>query len=568
MEFFGTGGAGRRRLKTGLLMGTGTALALSVLAVTPAAAADSSASIKAQLDALTAQINALSARDAAQAAQIKALNDQLQQLTATPPTPPAPPVVFTAPGTPPTFDQTNVAVQQSPGNVPGRSGYPPELSNGVNPALGTAPFAAVVGTNPVGAGNPTVKLSLSGQVDREEVYGNDGRAGEFRNLDNNISSTRFRFQGESWINSQTSAGANIELEIRPNSSSNTGLTPDGSNSVTNFTGGIANVGSTTGAPASNSTGVPTVRWAEAFISNTEWGALHLGFGGTAGYLTNEMDLSGTFYAGYENVSDTDGGFSFRQNGEARVPAGAGNTFITAPSGAFGPAVGSVFFFFDGLVRNDRIRYNSPQWNGFQFSTSAIDGGAVDFALRYGGNWYGTIVQAGGAITLATSLNHAAPNAYAYSSGVPTVASTLVGQGSTPPIITGPSAAGSTQYNGSVSVLTPIGINLTLAGGYQDVIYQDPLHKNLSPDLIYAKLGWKTPTPWFSIGPTAFAVSFAQNDDLLYHGDTAKDYGVLFEQEVNPASMSVYMSYHHQTLDRDFGSYLPIDVVTAGGIVRF
>ncbi|HVJ54450.1 MAG TPA: hypothetical protein VM689_18445, partial [Aliidongia sp.] len=324
---------------------------------------------------------------------------------------------------------------------------------------------------------------------------------------------------------------------------------------------------------------PTVRWAEAFISNKEWGALHLGFGGTAGYLTNEMDLSGTFYAGYENVSDTDGGFSFRQRGDAihlagaanaqtGVPAGAGNTFISSPNGAFGPAVGSVFFFFDGKVRDDRLRYDSPMWNGFQFSTSAIDGGAYDFALRYGGNWWGTIVQAGAAVTLATSLNHAAPNAYAYSNGVPTAANALVGQGGTPPIITGPSANGSTQYNGSISMLHPSGVNLTLAGGYQDVIYQDPLHRNISPDLFYAKLGWKTPVPWFSLGPTAFAVSFAENDELLYAGDHAKDYGVLFEQEINPASASLFVSYHHQTLERDFGSYAPIDLVTAGGIVRF
>jgi hypothetical protein len=436
MNLFGTGGAARRRLKAGLLMGTGTALALSVLAIAPASAADGNASLKAQIDALMAQVNALAAHDQAQSAQIKALNDQIQQLKVAPPPAPATPLIFTAPGAQPTFDQTNVAVSQSPGNVPGRSGYAPESSNGANPALGpapgTAPFVGVIGTNPVGSGNPSVKLSLSGQVDREEIYGNDGRAGEFRNVDNNISSTRFRFQGESWINSTTSAGTNIELEIRPNSSSNTALTSDGSNSVTNFSGGVPNVGSTTGAPASNTTGTPTVRWAEAFITNTDFGAIHLGFGGTSGYLTAENDLSGTFYAGYVNVSDTDGGFAFRQsapaihlagaaNAHTGVPAGAGNTFISSPAGAFGPAVGSVFFFMDGDVRNDRLRYDSPQWNGFQFSTSAIDGGAYDFALRYGATWFGTQVQAGAAVTLATSLNHAAPNAYAYSNGVPTEA---------------------------------------------------------------------------------------------------------------------------------------------------
>ncbi|HVJ55202.1 MAG TPA: hypothetical protein VM689_22270, partial [Aliidongia sp.] len=90
MDRFGTGGAGRRRLKTGLLMGSGTALAMSVMAIAPAQAADGNASLKAQIDALSAQVKALAAHDQAQGAEIKALTDQLQQLQ-TPPAATAPP---------------------------------------------------------------------------------------------------------------------------------------------------------------------------------------------------------------------------------------------------------------------------------------------------------------------------------------------------------------------------------------------------------------------------------------------------------------------------------------------
>ena len=96
-------------------------------------------------------------------------------------------------------------------------------------------------------------MSLSGQIDRTEVYGNDGKAAEFRNLDNNISSSRFRFQGDSQINPSTSVGGIFEMELRPNSSSNTTLTSDSSNSVTNFTGGVATPMSPTpiGAPCTS-----------------------------------------------------------------------------------------------------------------------------------------------------------------------------------------------------------------------------------------------------------------------------------------------------------------------------
>jgi hypothetical protein len=613
MNLYGTGGAARRHVKAGLLLGAGTALALSVLAITPAAAADTGASLKAQIDALVAQVTALAAHDQAQTAQIKALNDQIQQLKATPA--PAPVAVAAPPAySLPTIDQAPVVATagygSAPGNVPGHAAYAPEAANGCligcasvvgqGPAVTTAPFASFTGTSPVGAGNPTVKLSLSGQVDRMEVYGNDGRASSFVNEDNNISSTRFRFQGESWINSTTSAGAYIEAEIRPNSSSNTALTTDGSNSVTNFTGGVAGVGSTTGAPANNTTAVPTVRWADTFITNTYWGAVHLGFGASSGYLTAENDLSGTFYAGYVNASDTDGGFSFRQNGAALLPVGTAavaattstvsttingkaTTIVTqtapakaanatalalSPNGAFGPTVASVFFFFDGDVRNDRIRYDSPLWNGFQFSTSEIDGGATDVALRYAAEWFGTEIQAAGAATFATSLNHGTPAAYGYSSGIPTAANAAAAQG-TIPLSYQISTAGSNQYDGSVALYNkPTGLNLAVAGGFQDVVYQDPLHHNLDPTLLYVKGGWKTPTPWFDFGTTAFALGYLQNDNLIYAGDRAKEYQVLLEQEITPAAMSLYASYHHQTLDREAGSYLPIDLITVGAVARF
>jgi hypothetical protein len=618
MDLLGKGRAERRQLKAGLLMSAGMALVLSISPISVALAADDNAAMKAQLDALTQQLKALAAQNQAQSAQMKALNDQVQKLQAAPVAAAATGVTVTAPGVAPTFDQSNVAVTQSPGNLPGLSGV--GVESVINPylagqakvdpnytgsAVSSAPFAGATGTNPVAAGNPVVRLSLSGQVDRQLLYGDDGHAREIRNVDNNISSTRFRFIGESWINPQTSAGAYIELEIRPNSSANTALTTDTVNSPTNFSGSIAGVGSTTGAVANNTTGTPTVRWADSFISNTDWGTIHLGWGATSGYLASEIDMSGTFYAGYVNAPDFDGGFSFRQKGQALVPVGTAavaavpavlvgpggaatgpatiktaavpakaanaTALVLSPDNAFGPTVSSMFFFMDGLVRTARLRYDSPLLYGFTFSASAIDGGATDLGFRYGGNYFGTQVAASGAVTFATSLNHAAPAAYAYSSGIPpagTTPSALITQNGAPPLSTSSAANGSTQFNGSVGILHPSGFNLSMAGGYQQVIYQDPLKQNLSPDLFFVKAGYRTMTPWFSIGPTAFAVSYLANDDLLYHGDEARDYGVEFEQEILSTATSLYAGYHHQTLHREFGTYRPIDAISTGAIVRF
>src|SRR4029077_15830838 len=206
-------------------------------------------------------------------------------------------------------------------------------------------------------------VSLSGQVDRALIYGDDGKSNAFRNVDNIISSTRFRFVGEGRVTPETTLGTNLEMEIRANPSNSTTL-------VQNAPQAAANVS-------------PTIRQAEVFVAGLDWGDVRLGFGSTASYLTNEFDLSGSFIAHYVGFAEMDGGFAFRQKGNTLVPGGPGGRLLLSPNGAFGPAVGSVFNNFGGLGRDDRVRYDTPVWEGLQFSTSYVDGGSWDAALRLG-----------------------------------------------------------------------------------------------------------------------------------------------------------------------------------------
>src|SRR6202023_285563 len=87
-----------------------------------------------------------------------------------------------APGVPPP-NARNVVVTQQPGNLPGRSVGPPNTATGVGPPGGPQPVAAA----PISSGGDKVRLSLSGQVDRALLYGNDGKSSALRHVDNIIS---------------------------------------------------------------------------------------------------------------------------------------------------------------------------------------------------------------------------------------------------------------------------------------------------------------------------------------------------------------------------------------------
>lgn len=517
--------------------------ALTLLPATGMAATDPA--VEAQLKALAQQLQIVQQQNNQ---QIQALTLQVQQLQAQLAATQGSPAATVVGGVVPPPKGT--IVTKNPGNMDAISTIAPYTAAGPGAPDNMPKTPAAV----VASGADRVKVSISGQVDRMEIYGNDGRSSSTRNVDNNNSSSRLRFVGEGRINQDTSGGFNIETQITPNSSANTSLTQDSPSSVNNFT-------PTGGSSANNVGGTFTARQVETFVQNKNWGAVRLGFGSTATYLTTEVDQSGTAVASYVNIADLDGGFAFRQRGAARIPGTAPGSFVTSPSNAFGPSVGTVFNYMDGLVRDDRIRYDSPMFGPVQFAGSLVDGGAFDLAVRYGAIWEGVKLSAAFGFADADGRNHSAPaNAYGYASA---------------PIATGPlstasiadtSANESKQYTGSVSVLLPNGLNATFAGGTRDVKYTDPTGRPLSPAMYYAKLGYLT--RFWDFGQSAFSIDYVENDELNFAGDTARGYGIAFVQNVDDAGLELFVSGHLQSLSRSFASYYDITTVTAGARVRF
>ena len=214
-------------------------------------------------------------------------------------------------------------------------------------------FAEETGT--VFSTNPGVRLSFSGQVNRGVLFADDGEETETFFVDNDNSSTRFRFKAEGDIASNTVAGINIEIEAESNSTAE--VSQDRRNvSDVEFL---------------------NPRKLEFFIAGDNFGRVTVGMGDTVSNNASEVDLSGTAVVGYSSVEDAAGGIQFRD--------GAGNLS--------GTTIGAAFTNLDGLSRQDRLRYDTPSFGGLTLSASAGVAGSgetgdefYDVAARYKGNF--------------------------------------------------------------------------------------------------------------------------------------------------------------------------------------
>lgn len=336
--------------------------------------------------------------------------------------------------------------------------------------------------DPVVTGPSHVRLSLSGQVNRGVLYVDDGAETEFLHVDNDNSSTRIRFVGEADYDADITVGTQIEVQFESNSTADIkidGSAPGGSNSFTE-------------------------RKLELFFDSKRYGRIWLGQGDTASNGTSEVDLSGTGVIGYSGIADMAGGIEF---------GGLG----------VGPTIGTVYSNFDGLSRDDRIRYDTPSFSGFGLSASHAESRKSDVAARFSGD-------VGGGLTLAAAVG------YAINGNV------------------------DSQVNGSVSVRHSSGFNVTAAAGQQDlqVGVGDPF-------FWYAKLGYI----WAGgIGDTAFAVDYADADDVAQLDDEFNAIGAFVVQNVDAISTELYLGVRNHELDRPGSDFDDIFAVLGGVRVKF
>jgi predicted porin len=337
---------------------------------------------------------------------------------------------------------------------------------------------------PVISGNDQIRVSISGQVNRAVLVSEDGDQTKLFFVDNDNSSSRVHIEGEGEINEDLSAGAVLEVELQSNSTQQVSQDDESTGSAT-FQD----------------------RRVEVYFDSDRFGRLWLGQGHTASDNTAEVDLSGTAVVGTSDLPDFAGGLEFVDDGELSDVS-----------------IGDAYNNFDGLSRDDRLRYDTPSFGGFKLSASAVSDSNFDVAGFYASAFGGTKVA--GAAAFASN------------------------------------AGDFQQVDGSASMLLAGGFNVTAAAGWRDFDDGD----RDAGRYVYGKLGYLFEA--FAIGATALAVDAYYGEDVGAEGDEATMVGLLAVQTVDPIATDLYFGYRHFDLSRDGADFDPINAVLSGARVKF
>lgn len=340
----------------------------------------------------------------------------------------------------------------------------------------------------VTSGNHKVQLALSGQVNRFVSFDRNGKNSQISHKDNSFSSTRLNFTGKGALNEETTVSGVVEVEIRsdPSFTRDIGTASDPSSSV-----------------------FLRERRLEAIFDHKRYGKLWLGQGPMASDSTSEVDYSGTdvITSGSE-IQDQAGGVKFfnkrTQQKDART-------------------IATVYDNYGQAFRQDRVRYDTPSFNGFILGASHATRDIVDAALKYAGEYEKT--KFGAAVAVAKNP------------------------------FSGSTRKGWEQYNGSASILFANGISFMGATGHRK--FKD---KGRDPGKYwYGKVGYQF--NYFQVGKTALAIDYAWSkaiaddssftlaDFKVINTERFNSYGLVAVQSLDSAATEVYAAARTHQLKR-------------------
>jgi predicted porin len=235
-----------------------------------------------------------------------------------------------------------------------------------------------------------INVELSGQVNKAYEITDNSEVSDRAIVDNDVSSTRFRFKGSEDIGDGVKAGIYWEVQHQSNPSNRLDTQPT-----------PADIGD-------GPTDTPQVgfseRHAEVFFESG-FGKLSLGQGDGVGNGGTERDLSGTTVVALASRVFMGGGVTYD----------CGGPRPTSTSGSCGFTVGQSYNSLDGFSRYDRVRYDTPTLgpgivlsvdsgnrNVWEYGASirtSLGGGKLDGAIFYSaGDQRNNISIVGGSVS--------------------------------------------------------------------------------------------------------------------------------------------------------------------------
>ncbi len=230
-----------------------------------------------------------------------------------------------------------------------------------------------------------------------------------------------------------------------------------------------------------------LRHVDLIYRTAQFGTFYLGQGSMASDGIGQFDASGTGLASSVAIGDIAGGF------ELRDTAGA----LT------GIEIGDAFATFDG-TRAGRIRYDTPEFNGFTLSLAAgeniltddNDDEFYDIAFSYEGDIGATEFSAG----IGYSVRER------------------------------PGSDDREDTFGSIAVELPSGFNFSFSAG----------DRNTAGNYVYAKVGYQA--EWLDVGSTALSLDYFAGSDAVSDGDDADSFGIAVVQDFDRQNIEAYFGY--------------------------
>lgn len=366
-------------------------------------------------------------------------------------------------------------------------------------------------------GNRKVSLVISGQVNQALMIWDDGEDTDAYVINNGNSSTRIRFKGGAKINHDWSAGYYLEVEVRSTMSFRlTQNDDDGTNP-----GGI------------------DIRQSNMWIASKTFGKLTIGQQSPA---TDDLAFYGSV-AGIAGHYQPD--WHYGQNMFlANSAGGLSGVQLSELSGSV-----NGFLFFDGTIRQNVVRYDTPTIAGFVLSASWGEDDFYDVALRYAGAWGDFTVK--GAIGYSVFEN-------------PDASKNAVNA----------NKAGAVAAGDEESLSASAGIMHTPTGLFAHFAWRSYEYDMNQVDSQGYQVQAGIKNRWNSLGATAIYGAYTNVEDGHVRNDngiTSSEidrWSVGATQWIDAAAMELYVVYDHTEAEAVGFAFEDFDTVTIGGRIKF